>query len=286
MEILNNTIIKLIVRQGANTDRKRILLNSGEPAFTTDTHRFYVGTGILSGGTVVGNKFQGTSADVTGFTSAVNGDDAYDSDKHKLYKVINDTDVTQLSNWEYVGGVYSSGDNYITISSDNKISLDALSANALSNDLVKGPIILDSGRITLSATIPFQSVSTKTITISDGLKATINGSSVTGTAVNLLSSNLIVSTKQLYARYNGVTQTLTNSQNISSVTWLSAGHYIFNFDSVLPNTYYIPTAQIIGISNLGYHPRVISMATTSCHVVVLSANGSKADVDLSLLINY
>jgi hypothetical protein len=286
MEILNNTIIKLIVRQGANTDRKYILLNSGEPAFTTDTHRFYVGTGILSGGVVVGNKYQGSSTDVTGFTSAVNGDDAYDSDKHKLYKVINDTDTTQLSNWEYVGGVYSSGDNYIEISSDNQISLNALSANALSNDLVKGPIILDSGRISLSATIPYQSVSTKTITISNGLKATINGLSVTGNAVNVLSSNLVVSTKQLFARYNGVTQTLTNYQNISSVNWLSAGHYVFNFEPVLSNSNYVPLTQIIGINGLGYHSRVISTTISSCHVVILSTNEAKTDVDLSLLINY
>lgn len=286
MEIFNNTIIKLIVRQGNNTDRKKILLDSGEPAFTTDTHRFYVGTGILSGGVVVGNKYQGSSTDVTGFTSAVNGDDAYDSDKHKLYKVKNDTDVSVLSNWEYVAGVYASGDNYITISDDNSISLNPLSANTLSNDLVKGPIILDSGRISLSSTIPFQSVSTKTITVSDGLKATIGASDVTGTAVNPLSSNLTISAKRLYARYNGGTQTLEYSQNVSSVNWLSAGHYEFNYGTVLDSVNYIPQTEIIGLSAIGYSSRVVSTSVSSCHVVIIRSTGSKTDAELALLINY
>ena len=286
MEILNDTIIKLIVRQGANTDRKNILLGSGEPAFTTDTHRFYVGTGILSGGTVVGNKYQGSSTDITGFTSAVNGDDAYDSDKHKLYKVINDTNTSVLSNWEYVGGVYSSGDNYINISDDNTITLNTLSANSVSPDLILAPLVLDSGRITLSANIPFQSVSTNTITISDGLNSYIGSTDVTGNAINPLSSNIVIKSNQLYARYNGVTQTLTYSQNISSVNWLSAGHYEFNFSKQLNNVFYIPITEIVGLTALGYQSRTILTTVSSCHVVILSANGSKIDTDLALLIKY
>ena len=36
IEILQNTLLKLIVRQGSDSDRKNILLDAGELGYTTD----------------------------------------------------------------------------------------------------------------------------------------------------------------------------------------------------------------------------------------------------------
>lgn len=46
----NTTITKILVRRGPEVDRENIIPTMGEPIFTTDTHRFYIGDGDTSGG--------------------------------------------------------------------------------------------------------------------------------------------------------------------------------------------------------------------------------------------
>ena len=229
MEIFQNTIWKLVFRQGSDNDRRYIIPSLGEPVFTTDTYRLYVGNGFLSGGVVAGNVFQGsTNASPITYTSSVIGDLAYDTDKDTLYR-LKYTTANQLSSWEPIGGIYSSNDSYIKIE-NNKISLNALSSYSLSEDLVEGPVILDSGKITLSANIPFKSVSTKTITVSSGLLGFVDGVDVFDKPINPLSSNLVIQSNQLFAKYSGLSGTgLNYSRGITSVTKLSAGDYIFYF---------------------------------------------------------
>jgi uncharacterized protein YheU (UPF0270 family) len=45
IEILENTLLKLLVRRGTNYDRQQITLETGELGYTTDTKRLYVGDG-------------------------------------------------------------------------------------------------------------------------------------------------------------------------------------------------------------------------------------------------
>lgn len=286
MEIFQNTLIKLVVRQGSDSDRKKVLLTSGEPAYTTDTRRFFVGNGVLSGGDVVGNLYKGdfTGGNPSTVEPAEIGDLAYDTDSRRLYrlKYIN-TGV--LSSWSQVGGVYISGDNYVQISADNKITLTALSSNALSNDLVQAPIILSSGKIALSAKIPFQTVSTNTITVSGGLLAYANSVNVTGTAVNTLSSNLLITSNTLFAKYNGLSgATLAFARGVT-VTRLSAGDYRFLYGP-LTTSNVIPTIQIVGVDFLPFHPRVIFADLSACNVHILSAYGAKTDANVYFTLTY
>ena len=46
----NTTITKILLRRGPEADRLDITPTMGEPVFTTDTHRLYVGDGETSGG--------------------------------------------------------------------------------------------------------------------------------------------------------------------------------------------------------------------------------------------
>ena len=46
----NTTITKILMRRGPEVDRENIVPTMGEPLFTTDTHRFYIGDGETSGG--------------------------------------------------------------------------------------------------------------------------------------------------------------------------------------------------------------------------------------------
>jgi hypothetical protein len=46
----NTTITKILCRRGPEADREDITPTMGEPIWTTDTHRFYIGDGAISGG--------------------------------------------------------------------------------------------------------------------------------------------------------------------------------------------------------------------------------------------
>ena len=77
VEILENTLLKLLVRRGTDSDRRNIVLSDGELGYTTDTERLFVGNSTDKGGVVVGNKYQGAAANLTTLAPAVTGDYAY-----------------------------------------------------------------------------------------------------------------------------------------------------------------------------------------------------------------
>ena len=104
MNILQNTLIQLVVRQGTNSDRQTITLKSGEPAYTTDNHRFYVGDGMTKGGKLVGNLFLGSGSTLTNFSPALSGDMAYDTVNHNL-NVLTSGDGTNIGHWTPVANL-------------------------------------------------------------------------------------------------------------------------------------------------------------------------------------
>lgn len=309
MEIFQNTILQLIVRQGLDSDRKKIILKSGELGYTTDTERLFMGNGSLSGGLVVGNLFKGTSPDITTLSPCEIGDFAFDSDKNKLYRLkINDG--SNLSDWEFIGGVYTSGDNYIVISTDNvltlnplsagsvstnllnsplglsggKITLNPLSAGSISSDLVEYPLYVESGKLKLGD-ISIDDVSTNTFTVSSGLNMVANGVPSTGVSVNPLSTNIYIESNQIYAKYNGVALSAEYSKGITTVSRLSAGHYKF-FYLNQPTSFMIPTVQLFGNSYWDYQIRTININLSSCEVKILSGGSVPSDAIFTLLINY
>jgi hypothetical protein len=286
MEIFQNTLIKLVVRQGSDSDRKRVLLTSGEPAYTTDTRRFFVGNGVLSGGDLVGNLYQGdfTGGDPSTVEPAEIGDLAYDTDSRKLYR-LKYLNTGFLSSWSQIGGVYISGDSKIVISSDNEVTLAALSANSLDADVVQAPIIMNAGKIGLSATIPFTTVSTNTVTVSGGLLAYANSVNVTGVAVNTLSSNLLITSNQLFAKYNGLSGSSIEYARGVTVNRLSAGDYVFNYGPLsTPNV--IPVCNIYGIDFLPFQARVMTANISATNVHILSSYGAKFDANVYFSLTY
>jgi len=311
MEILQNTILKLVVLQGSDSDRKQALLTSGEPAFTTDLKRFYVGDGETTGGVVVGNLYLGSGPDKTAFVPGLSGDIAFDTDKNKLYRIL-ENDGSSHGDWEYIGGVYNNGDGQLSFSVDNQITLNPLSANFIDGDAVEypiyinsgrvglqplsanfihadavtSPLVIDSGRIALT-TIPTHTMSSNTITVlSSGLVSTSNGSPSTGNAVNSLSSNITIASNQLYSKYNALSTLVTGfSKNITQSATVSAGHYRFTFDQ-LPTSNLIVNSQIYGLDALGYEARTIMTTTSSCDVKVINLTGGSTNANVSVLISY
>ena len=47
IEILENTLLKLITRRGDDGDRKNVILSDGELGYTTDGKRLFVGDNLL-----------------------------------------------------------------------------------------------------------------------------------------------------------------------------------------------------------------------------------------------
>lgn len=99
MEILQNTIIQTLFRQGADSERQTITLKSGEPGFTTDTRRLYVGDGVTAGGILVGNIYKGEFTDVSTLVGPTTGDLAFNETNNTLY-VLKGPTATEISSWK------------------------------------------------------------------------------------------------------------------------------------------------------------------------------------------
>ncbi len=172
IEIFENTLLKLIVRSGTDSDRKSIVLDSGELGYTTDTKRLYIGDGTTLGGILVGNTFNGSRVDITtGGGNPALGDLAYDTDNKTLYRLLS-SNYTNIASWEAIGGVYTAANDTIKISSTNTVSVCAISANNISRDAIGTSMDLSSGRVTLSSTIVTNTI--KSISTSLALPSALN----------------------------------------------------------------------------------------------------------------
>ena len=124
IEIFQNTLLKLIVRQGGDSDRKLILLDSGELGYSTDTNRLFIGDGETIGGSIVGNKYLTDGNPISLGANAQAGDLVFNTANNTLYK-FNGGDYSSLSNWLAVGVIYNTGESLKLDSSNNAISLSS-----------------------------------------------------------------------------------------------------------------------------------------------------------------
>jgi len=160
VQIFQNTLLKLVVRSGQDSDRKAIVLDVGEIGYTTDTKRLYVGDGVTLGGVLAGNVVIGETADfgTIAVTPPAIGDLVYVTGSSTLYRYISGASTLSTS-WSPVGRIYSPENTTIVFTgSGNQVKVGTLSANNFSNDAVGRNIVIDSGRIALSANIALDSV--------------------------------------------------------------------------------------------------------------------------------
>jgi len=159
IEILENTLLKLLVRRGTDHDRKQITLGSGELGYATDTERLYIGNSVDAGGVLVGNKWKGTTADLTTLAGVITGDYAYDTSANTL-NVLIAGDGSSDSHWYTVADQLSAGNTTINIDGENKITVGTLSAGNFSYDALGDSIELDgSNRIALSGSVNINTIS-------------------------------------------------------------------------------------------------------------------------------
>lgn len=146
IEILENTLLKLLVRRGDDLDRQNVTLSEGELGYTTDGKRLFIGDGSTLGGNVVGNIYQGSQADHTTVTDAVEGDIVFNNTSNTIY-------FKTETGWLSASQVLEAGDDTINIDAGaGTITVGTLSASNFSEDIVGNSIELVGGRISLSAT--------------------------------------------------------------------------------------------------------------------------------------
>jgi hypothetical protein len=115
-----------------------------------------------------------------------------------------------------------------------------------------------------------------------GSNTSLNANTVApSTAGNLLTSNgttwvsaasqtIPAAQAKAWVRYNGVTQTVLGSYNISSVTYSAVGTYVLNFTTAMPNVNY-SMAGMCGDNNGGgatLVPNIKNVAPTTSSVTV------------------
>jgi len=78
IEITNDTVVKILVRRGTDSERQLSTFTEGELAYCIDTQRVFVGDGVTPGGNIAGNKFLGSTNLKSNFTSIAQiGDTVY-----------------------------------------------------------------------------------------------------------------------------------------------------------------------------------------------------------------
>jgi hypothetical protein len=112
IEISQNTVVKILVRRGTDTERKQVVLSEGELGYSVDTRRVFVGDGITQGGVVVGNRYLGKAQTKEDYTSiAQTGDIIYQTgDTYDFAQVLYGYNG---STWENIHPLPYSGQNTV-----------------------------------------------------------------------------------------------------------------------------------------------------------------------------
>lgn len=73
--------------------------------------------------------------------------------------------------------------------------------------------------------------------------STLVAQTISNGTVSTSSANVIQGSAKAWINYNGSTQTIASSFNVSSVTYIEAGNYLINFTTAMPNTNYVTLAN-------------------------------------------
>ena len=132
------TISKIKFRRGLNWQRQSMVFDQGEPIFTTDTKRLFVGTGTLSGGTVIGSKIHNILSNQTSLT-AMNSEIGDIVNANSKFWQLTANDYTNLGSWADVGAKLDGAvfgyttDNRITLKTEAFAGTGVTTISALSS---------------------------------------------------------------------------------------------------------------------------------------------------------
>jgi hypothetical protein len=82
------------------------------------------------------------------------------------------------------------------------------------------------------------------------------------------TNNAYLGIAKAWINYNGATQTILGSFNVSSVTYTSAGVYVVNFTTAFANTNYCPVTNSCRdtVNPLYYTPHAYNVSASQCRI--------------------
>jgi hypothetical protein len=101
--------------------------------------------------------------------------------------------------------------------------------------------------------------------------STLVAQTLSNGTVSTSTANCIQGSAKAWCNYNGVSQTIIGSFNISSVTYNGAGNYNFNFTTAMPNANYAIVAGAGRGSGTGLFPELGTPSTSSFNVTYINS---------------
>jgi len=105
----------------------------------------------------------------------------------------------------------------------------------------------------------------------------------------LATQNGMTGIAKAWCNYNGSTQTITNSFNISSVTYNGTANYTFNFTTAMPNATYTAFWSGSGVSTtsyIGIFDYSAARTSSSINVLTIDANGGAFNTSSGNLVVF
>jgi hypothetical protein len=165
MPTINISKIKLI--RGTNDQRKKVILDQGEPAYTTDTKRVFVGTGTLSGGFVVGSKVHSPLLNFFSLSTLAGEIGDLVNVNNKFYQ-LTALDASSISSWADVSARVNS--TFFSYDTSNIITLNvgSISAAYINTATIGSGLKIQSGILQLDYSTSSLEISSNMVAIKAG----------------------------------------------------------------------------------------------------------------------
>jgi len=112
--------------------------------------------------------------------------------------------------------------------------------------------------------------------------STIVSQTLSNGTVSTSTANCIQGSARAWVNYNGSTQTVAGSYNVSSVTYVGAGDYTINFTNAFANTNYVPvpTSFRSAAGDIG-NAVIAAMSTTSCSLSIFNSSSTRVNTTMN-----
>ncbi len=137
-------ISKIKLRRGTNDQRLLVTLDQGEPVYTTDTKRVYVGTGTLSGGFVVGSKIHSPLTNFFSLSTVIAEAGDLVNVNNKFYQ-LTASNYANINSWTDVSARVNP--TFLSYDANNFITLNvgSISASYINSATIGGGLKVETG---------------------------------------------------------------------------------------------------------------------------------------------
>lgn len=163
----NIEIVKYKIRRGTDTQRRTVILDQGELAYTTDTKRLFIGTGTLSGGGVIGNKIHYPITNISSL-STINAEKGDLVLVNSIYHQLTGSNSYDINSWKNVG--VKLDPSMLEYDGSNRISIqdDSITPNKFKSSNITDGLKIESNQLKVDLNTNFFDLSSNRISIKGG----------------------------------------------------------------------------------------------------------------------